>query len=127
MGASWSLVEHLHRTSFSAPRAPRSEMVSVIQAALQKDIHYELPANYMAGQGDTYFSGKMLAKLARILLLAHEFEGVKKSDFNDALGRLRAGVEIWYYYIEIFLNSYHYIPIYYYYYYYLIIYYMYIG
>jgi len=41
-----------------------------------------------AGAGDTYFSGKMLGKLARILLIADEVGGVSKQDFDTALGRL---------------------------------------
>lgn len=90
------MVEHLHRTSFSAPRPPRSEMVASIRQALQHDIRYSPPQNYMDGAGDTYFSGKMLAKLARILLVAHEVGGVDKKDFAHALATLREGVEVWY-------------------------------
>ena len=41
------MVEHLHRASFNAPRVPREEMIDSLQEALQKDILYELPANYM--------------------------------------------------------------------------------
>jgi endoglucanase Acf2 len=89
------MIEHLHRVSFNAPRAPRKEMLNDIRAALKKDIHYELPENYMRGAGDTYFSGKMLAKLARIILIAKEVGGVSTNDFSNAVGRLRAGVEIW--------------------------------
>lgn len=95
LGSTWSLVEHLHRTSFSAPRAPREEMVASIQAALKTDIHFTPPENYMSGAGDTYFSGKILAKLARIVLVANEVGGVPKKDFNSAVSTLRAGVEIW--------------------------------
>jgi endoglucanase Acf2 len=70
-------------------------MLSDLRAAVQKDIHYSLPDNYMRGAGDTYFSGKMLAKLARIILIAQEVGGVSRNDFSAAVGRLRAGVEIW--------------------------------
>jgi endo-1,3(4)-beta-glucanase len=90
------MVEHLHRTSFSAPRAPREEMVSAIREALKKDITYSPPQNYMDGAGDTYFSGKMLAKLARILIVASEVGGVEPEEFQAALDTLRRGVEIWY-------------------------------
>ncbi|KAL3783153.1 hypothetical protein ACHAW5_002177 [Stephanodiscus triporus] len=31
--------------------------------------------NYMQGAGDTYFSGKMLAKLGRIIVIAQELRG----------------------------------------------------
>ena len=37
----------------------------------------------------------MLAKLARILLVADQIGGVTKDEFNNALARLRSGVEIW--------------------------------
>jgi hypothetical protein len=55
---------------------------------LKTDIHYELPGNYMRGAGDTYFSGKMLSKLARIIIIAKEVGGVDRMDFNMALNRL---------------------------------------
>jgi len=57
VGSTWSLVEHLHRTSFYATRPPRKEMLGAIQSALKEDIKYELPQNYQDGAGDTYFSG----------------------------------------------------------------------
>jgi endoglucanase Acf2 len=71
-------------------------MLPAIQAALKVDIKYKPPANYMAGAGDTYFSGKMLAKLARILLVAEEVGGADEADFNKALDTLRKGVEVWF-------------------------------
>jgi endo-1,3(4)-beta-glucanase len=89
------LVEHLHRVSFSAPRTPRLDQQTIIRTALDTDIHYELPSNYMRGAGDTYFSGKMLAKLARILMVAEEVGYPNHEYFNEALTRLKQGVEIW--------------------------------
>jgi endoglucanase Acf2 len=71
-------------------------MIPAIQEALQEDIKYALPDNYMRGAGDTYFSGKMLARLARILLIADEVGGVSQEDFNDALDRLKRGVQVWF-------------------------------
>lgn len=94
-GGHWSLLEHLHRVSFHAPRVPREEMLVDIREALKTDIHYDLPDNYKRGAGDTYFSGKMLARLARILIIAQEVGGVPRQDFTNALGRLKGGVEIW--------------------------------
>ena len=70
-------------------------MLPDIRAALKTDIHYALPDNYMRGAGDTYFSGKMLARLARVLIVAKEVGGVPQKDFNDALGRLKSGIAIW--------------------------------
>lgn len=89
------MLEHLHRASLSANRVPRTEMIADIQHALKEDIKYELPTNYMIGAGDTYFSGKMLAKLARILVVAEEVGTVSPDQFNAALKRLKAGVQVW--------------------------------
>lgn len=99
LGRSWSLVEHLHPISFTAPREVRKEMLSAVKAAAVKDLSYQLPPNYMVGAGDTYFSGKMLAKLARVLIVTEEVQGVKdietSTEFQQALSRLRGGVEVW--------------------------------
>jgi hypothetical protein len=62
----------MHRIGFNAPRPPRPEMVAEIRRALNNDLKYRLPTNYVYGAGDTYFSGKMLSKLGRILLIAEE-------------------------------------------------------
>ncbi len=95
LGRTWSLVEHLHRVNFTAPRPMRTEMLPAIRTALKKDLQYALPANYMVGAGDTYFSGKMLAKLGRVLLIAEEVGDVDQPAFDAALTRLRQGVEVW--------------------------------
>lgn len=95
-GNRWSLFEHLHRVSFSAPRSPRPEMLDDIRDALDTDIDYELPINYMKGAGDTYFAGKMLARLGRILIIADEVKSSSQEKFNGALSRLQNGVEVWF-------------------------------
>ena len=33
---------------------------------------FDLPLNYQVGAGDTYFSGKMIARLARLIAIADE-------------------------------------------------------
>lgn len=95
-GNKWSLLEHLHRASFSAPRSPRPEMLDDLHTALNEDIDYALPVNYMKGAGDTYFAGKMLARLGRILIIASELKSLSPKRFNDAVTRLAQGVEVWY-------------------------------
>lgn len=47
-------------------------MLPAIRKALETDLKYEIPLNYQRGAGDTYFAGKMLAKLARVLIIADE-------------------------------------------------------
>lgn len=97
LGGTWSLVENLHRTSFFSERTPRIEMVSDLHASLMKDLTFRMPPNYLIGAGDTYFSGKLLARMARVLLIAEEqgFVTSQPELFSTALSNLQQGVEIW--------------------------------
>lgn len=70
-------------------------MESAVRAAAIEDLDFEMPINYMRGAGDTYFSGKMLARMARVLIIADEIGGIPEQKFDASLARLRAGVEIW--------------------------------
>ncbi len=70
-------------------------MIPAIRESLAADLQFELPVNYRIGAGDTYFSGKMLAKLARILLVARDVGGFDQLDFDKALVRLKQGVTVW--------------------------------
>lgn len=94
-GGQWSLLEHLHRIGFNAPRPPRREMVADIRRALALDLQFQIPDNYKVGAGDTYFSGKMLAKLARVLLIADEVGNMDAVLTRGALKNLQEGIEIW--------------------------------
>ena len=86
----------MYPVSFGVSEDPRAEMLDDIKAAINEDISYRIPHNYMHGAGDTYFSGKMLAKLARILLIADTLpDSVDEDVFEQALVNLREGVEIW--------------------------------
>lgn len=93
------MMEHLHSISVTSKDPVRPELLPALQEAIRHDIKYELPNNYMKGAGDTYFSGKMLGKLARIIQLADEFgdEETKRGSpaFVKALDRLRRGVQVW--------------------------------
>lgn len=95
IGSSWILLEHTKPARFLHSSAPRPEMLSDIRTAVEADLDYHLPAHYARGAGDTYFSAKMLAKLGRILLVAEAIGDVDKDQFNDALNRLKAGLEVW--------------------------------
>ena len=94
-GGVWSLLEHLHRIGFNAPRPPRKEMLKDIRAAVDKDLEFQIPENYRIGAGDTYFSGKILSKFARILTVAEDVGHYNKAKFNAALERLKEGIEVW--------------------------------
>jgi len=114
-GARWNLPQRLSDLSFRAPRQPRIKDIPFIAKSLQDDIHYSVPENYRKGYGDTYFSGKMLARLGRILLVAEELleicssnpsEEMKEAcaieelpsqyEMDEAIARLRSSVEVWF-------------------------------
>ena len=61
-------------TSFRAPRPPAVWSVSGIADALRSDIAYDIPYLFKDGAGDTYFSGKTIARLSRILVVHKEME-----------------------------------------------------
>lgn len=116
-GSVWELKEVIPKIGFRASRPPAPWSIPSLASSLSEDVHFNLPDYYQRGAGDTYFSGKMLAKLARILLVAEEVEDVcssaikdgkseyaeacrditlpSQSDFDQALDRLRSNVEIW--------------------------------
>jgi Glycosyl hydrolase family 81 C-terminal domain len=116
-GGVWELTEEIPPIGFRAPRPPAPWAIPSIAQSLQRDINFTLPAFYERGAGDTYFSGKMLAKLGRILLIAEEMNEIcspisndrnmtyidacqnitlpNKSNFTAALVRLRSSVEVW--------------------------------
>ena len=71
-GNSWAMKEELPQVSFQAPRHPAPEFLPALTEALQNDITFTIPENFQIGAGDTYFSGKILGKLARIILIADE-------------------------------------------------------
>jgi endo-1,3(4)-beta-glucanase len=71
-------------------------MLPALKAAALFDLSWRMPANYMRGAGDTYFSGKLLARLSRVLIIADEMGLSTSKEFQDALAHLRTGVEIWY-------------------------------
>ena len=108
-GSVWELKEEIPDIGFRASRSPSPWSLQPLAKSLKTDIKYTLPKYYQRGAGDTYFSGKMLAKLARILLIQEEVEDIcssddgssdysdacseislpSKAEFDDALHRLR--------------------------------------
>jgi endoglucanase Acf2 len=114
-GTSWEMIEPLPVADFRAPRHPSPDYVEVLAEALMDDIKYQVPVNFQIGAGDTYFSGKTVAKLARILLITEELKGIcdatgldaeyvqacegltlpSDEDVNAALDQLRRVVTVW--------------------------------
>lgn len=116
-GSNWELKESLGgKPSFSAPRPLISKSIPNLARAIKEDIYFRLPEYFQRGAGDTYFSGKLLAKLSRILLITEELTNmcseVKElggkyyeecdnitlpSDevFDEAVDHLRSSTEIW--------------------------------
>jgi len=113
-GAKWVYSQDLPEISFRAKRPPKPEYIPTLANALSTDIEFQIPDYFQRGAGDTYFSGKILAKLARILLIAEEVEGLcgeegsrdylelclnstlpSEKQVEDSIKRLREGVEVW--------------------------------
>lgn len=117
-GSQWKMVEHVPAINFRAPRPPAQWAIKALAKSAKKDIKYRLPPLYEKGSGDTYFSGKMLAKLGRILVVvdeirelcgktgdgsvAHGYKDVCRSaeiptqkEADYALATLRSSVEVW--------------------------------
>ena len=116
-GSTWVLKEDLAgEPSFSAPRPPMAKSIPNLADAINKDIYFRLPEYFQRGAGDTYFSGKALAKFSRILLITEELKnmcaevvdhGLKVYEecnnitlpsnevFDQAVDHLRSSTEIW--------------------------------
>lgn len=85
-GSSWMLIEELPPIAFQAPRPPRPEAISALSNSLPTDLSFKMASYYQRGAGDTYFSGKMLARMARVLLIAEELSFLCAPDNHDRLG-----------------------------------------
>jgi hypothetical protein len=117
-GPIWELKESIPPIGFRATRPPAPWAIPSIAQSLHFDINFTLPSFYTRGAGDTYFSGKMLAKLGRILLVADEINEIcrasnsglydgeyaevcrnvelpSSNNFTNAIDRLRSSVEVW--------------------------------
>lgn len=104
-GNTWKMVDQRLPIGFRAPRAIRNEHLPALLESLQKDLHFRVSKIYRRGYGDTYFSGKMLAKLARICMVAEEVRELceetacinppSDEDMQAAVDELKRSVEIW--------------------------------
>jgi len=110
-GSSWHLLEELPPISFRAERSPPTWSLASIAKSLETDIKFRLPDYFQRGAGDTYFSGKMIARLGRVLVISEEIEELcktkkgssgcqnatlpSKRQMTNAIDALRASVEVW--------------------------------
>jgi endo-1,3(4)-beta-glucanase len=116
-GSAWVLKEDMYDPpSFFAPRPPKASAIPHLAKALANDLDFRVPDYYLRGAGDTYFSGKMLAKLSRILVVYKEVSDIcdhpsdsgkdyvkyckkaslpPKEQFDGALDHLRAATQVW--------------------------------
>jgi hypothetical protein len=83
-GASWTLSQQVGDMplSFWAPRPPEPDMIPTLAEALAKDIQYRLSNNLLRGAADTYFSGKILARYARVVVIADELKQLANNDIS---------------------------------------------
>ena len=83
-GNKWSLKETLERPqSFTARRPPEASAIPALAEALSEDINYRLSDNMLRGAADTYFSGKILARLARTIVIAAELNQLAQGDIHS--------------------------------------------
>jgi len=68
LGEVWTLVEPLTTIQWNAPRGVAPQYMDAVRDALKNDIGTQVVAD------DPYFGGKQMATLARLALIADEFE-----------------------------------------------------
>jgi Glycosyl hydrolase family 81 C-terminal domain/Glycosyl hydrolase family 81 N-terminal domain len=88
-GNKWTLAEDLGTPmSFNARRPPEASNIPALAAALAEDIHYQMPDNLFRAAADTYFSGKILARMGRVISIASEMNSLAAGDsaipYDDA-------------------------------------------
>eukprot|EP00534_Pseudo-nitzschia_fraudulenta_P008314 CAMPEP_0201142448 /NCGR_PEP_ID=MMETSP0851-20130426/4120_1 /ASSEMBLY_ACC=CAM_ASM_000631 /TAXON_ID=183588 /ORGANISM="Pseudo-nitzschia fraudulenta, Strain WWA7" /LENGTH=1007 /DNA_ID=CAMNT_0047416093 /DNA_START=86 /DNA_END=3106 /DNA_ORIENTATION=- len=79
--------------SFLAPRPPEAELIPTIAEYLADDIGFKIPENTLRGASDTYFSGKTLARLARILVIASELDSLASAKSAESIADQYFGSE----------------------------------
>jgi len=111
-GNVWNMYEKLPAVDFRATRHPNPKYMQILAEALVNDIRYQIPSNFQSGAADTYFSGKTIAKLARILLITEEMKELcasnndyktvcngldlpREEEIEEALNQLRDSVTVW--------------------------------
>ena len=84
-GSTWSLSEPLGQPlAFTAPRPPQAFAIPALAKALKQDIAYKLPPNLHRAAADTYFPGKILARMGRVLVIARELMDLANQNNVDS-------------------------------------------
>lgn len=83
-GSAWRLDEDLGAPmSFNARRPPAADVIPTLANALTQDIKFSLSDNTLRAASDTYFSGKVLARLARVISIATEMNALASGDIDS--------------------------------------------
>eukprot|EP00406_Dinophysis_acuminata_P027422 CAMPEP_0179348256 /NCGR_PEP_ID=MMETSP0797-20121207/73601_1 /TAXON_ID=47934 /ORGANISM="Dinophysis acuminata, Strain DAEP01" /LENGTH=503 /DNA_ID=CAMNT_0021063041 /DNA_START=186 /DNA_END=1697 /DNA_ORIENTATION=+ len=106
-GSSWQLrYELFPDVGLDAPRpvadAFRADLLKALRGnagalwnGSMPDCRFDLPDSYQRGVGDTYSSGKMLARLARLVVIAAELGQAREAYFREMVERLARRLEVW--------------------------------
>lgn len=89
VGNSWTLIEPFPTIQWTAPRPIASAYHDAIVAQLKKDATF-----VNTSTSDTYFAGKGLAKMARLLLIANEVGDTDSASTLQA--NLKASLTTWF-------------------------------
>jgi len=107
IGDSWKLRYSLIPDTGLKPFRPikeefRAELLEVLRGPKSArwngdlpDKDFDLPRNMKLGAGDTYWSGKFLARLARIIVIADELGQSHEPYFEDMVERLLERTSTW--------------------------------
>lgn len=72
-GSKWSLTEDVSQSqSFVARRPPAASAIGLLAKSVSEDLAYQLSDDLHRGAADTYFSGKILSRVARTIVIASE-------------------------------------------------------
>ncbi|CAB9505244.1 Endo-1,3(4)-beta-glucanase [Seminavis robusta] len=83
-GNVWTLGEDLGAPmSFNAPRPPEAKTIPTLAKALEEDLQFQIPANLLVAAADTYFSGKILARVGRVISIAWEMNSLALGDVDS--------------------------------------------
>jgi len=85
-GSTWSLSEDISSPiEFVASRPPDAKIIPDLAKSLKDDIRYQLSDNVMRGAADTYFPGKVLARVGRVIAIASELKTLSEGDVEKVL------------------------------------------